>query len=240
MAGRGNERVGALASVGDRRLLHLVARLQGQEEFVLRVEEIGAIQRKERLPSLDRLAREIHIEITNPAFDLHVHVGLFRLVVPNNTCRAYILIDPFLPHGHGLHPDQLLPAWINRHISPRRRVGCAGRRRITGGRGGHRPLNDLRTRCVRPRTRAKDVDTRTDSEQQPADRETDQQRGLHRTPPSRGVTDAVVPWGKSAPTARSRSAVACSNSLSARTYASCASSSVRWLSITAWKSSRSV
>src|SRR3954469_23133756 len=67
LTGGGDERVGALSSVRDRRLLHLVAGPQRQQILVLGVEQIGAVQRKERLTSLYGLARVIHIEVTNPS-----------------------------------------------------------------------------------------------------------------------------------------------------------------------------
>jgi hypothetical protein len=136
---------------------------------VLRVKEVGAVQGKERLASLDRLSRVVHIEITYPAFDFHVHVRLSRLVVPHRTRGADGLVDGLSHHGHGLHADQLLSPWINGHVSPRRRLECASHCGIASGHIRHRLLRDQRRRSARPRTRTNDVDTRPDCQQQHAD-----------------------------------------------------------------------
>ena len=114
--------VGALACIWNHGLLHLVARLQRQQVFVFRREQIRAVERKQRLALANDLTGVIDIQLANPSLELEIDVRESRFVIPYLTNGADCLLDGFALHGNGANTDQLLPPRVNPDLASR----CTG------------------------------------------------------------------------------------------------------------------
>ena len=82
--------------------------LLGDQQLLLRGNELRAIDREEGLVLLDELADEIHKHTINPAFEFRVDVSDSGFVVSDLSNRAPRLADWRFRDRSVLHSDQLL------------------------------------------------------------------------------------------------------------------------------------
>ncbi len=92
----------------ERALSQRILGSQREQEFLLGRDEFRAVDLEKRLPGLDELASEVHVQFLDPARHSRMDMGDPRLVIVDPPDRPNAPHDVLLAHHRGSDADQLL------------------------------------------------------------------------------------------------------------------------------------
>src|SRR5439155_3780859 len=97
-----------------------------QRIIVLRIEEVGAVQRKERLASPHRLSDEVHEQLLDETIDFDVDLPHARFVDSDAADRAPVAGNRTLRGFRGPQPNELLALGVDLHPCQPRHLASGG------------------------------------------------------------------------------------------------------------------